>query len=178
MTKTKKNFLRDLARGSNAEQLVANLFSAVGFPSEIDKEARINWDVKSECECRWPGLPKRMITHFTTEVKYDEYEKRSGNIAIEVYNPRLDKPSGLTATKAFFWAQVLVDEVVWITPVDSLKIYIDNHEPGRIIEHGGDNNAKLLLYPSNQILADTFTRIDTMTKDELHHFVIQQLEEI
>jgi len=168
MVATKKRFLRDLVRGGRAEQMVADLFTAADFPSELDKEARIDWDVKSVYG----------QAYFTTEVKYDEYEQRSGNVAIEVFNPRLGKPSGITATKAFFWAHVLADGVVWVTPVASLKEYLDNHSPGRIIDRGGDNNATLYLYPSDQILVDAFTRVDNMTVEELQAFVITHLEEI
>jgi hypothetical protein len=116
-------------------------------------------------------------TQITTEVKFDEYERKSGNVAIEVYNPRLGKPSGVTATKAFFWAHVLVDKVVWLTPVEKLREYLDNHAPGRIIDVGGDKNATLWLYPSCEILADAFFRVDTMTDDELQAFIIEHWED-
>lgn len=164
----KKSFLRDLARGGNAETLVIELFAAAGFPSHADKKARSEWDVKSTYDEPF---------FFTTEVKYDEYENRSGNIAMEVYNPHTNKPSGLTATKAFFWAHVLVGKVVWLITTNELKAYIDKNPPSHMIDRGGDNNATLWLYPSNNILPRAFTRIDTMTNEELRSFVHTQLKE-
>ncbi len=164
----KKRFLHDLARGNRAEELVVELFSDAGFRSLADKKARSEWDVVSEYE---QGT-------FTTEVKYDEYENRSGNIAMEVYNPRLGKPSGVTATRAFFWAHVLVNQVVWVATVDKLKNYLDNNKPSRIIDKGGDNNATLWLYSSADILSGAFTRVDTMTTNELQMFIIENWESV
>jgi hypothetical protein len=162
----RKRFLHDLARGGRAETLVAHLFVEAGFPSGADKTARSKWDLKSEYDKH----------HITTEVKYDEYEHKSGNVAIEVFNPRLGKPSGITITKAFFWAHVLKDGAVWLTPVTKLKTYLDNHAPGRIIDVGGDKNATLWLYPSTSILPDAFTRVDDMPIDEFQVFIIEHWE--
>jgi len=148
MDKIKNRFLYDLARGGKAETIVVTLLTEAGFPSAPDKKARSEWDVKST-------YGQACIT---TEVKYDAYEKKSGNVAIEVFNPRLGRPSGVTATKAFFWAHVLFDGAVWLTPVSTLKEYIDNSAPGRIIDIGGDKNATLWLYPSKEILPGAFAR--------------------
>jgi len=164
----KSNFLRDLKRGGGAERLVIDLFNRAGFPSKKDNSVRTPWDIIS--------------THgddiIKTEVKFDEYEQRSGNVAIEVFNPRLQKPSGLTATEAFFWAHVLADGVIWITPTELLKKYLDQTEPARIIDRGGDNNATLYLYPSAEILSEAFYRVDDMPVKKFRPFVIQQWSEL
>jgi len=162
-----KRFLHDLARGGKAETLVAHLFVESGFPSVVDKKARAEWDLKSEYNGEY----------ITTEVKYDAYEHKSGNVAIEVYNPYIGKPSGITVTQAFFWAHVLMDGVVWLAPVSKLKEYLDNHPPGRIIDAGGDKNATLWLYSSKTILPNAFTRIDMMPAEELRVFILTHWEE-
>jgi len=167
MKKKRSNFLRDLKAGNKAEQCVADLFTSAGFPSSIDKEARIAHDVISEYK----------QTHFTTEVKFDAYEARSGNVAIEVFNTRSCTPSGITATRAFFWAHVLQGNVVWLTTVDILKDYIDRVSPKRIIDSGGDDNASLYLYSSAAILPSAFTRIDTMKPDKLRAFIHEHMEQ-
>jgi len=162
----KKRFLHDLARGGKAEALVCELFTQAGFDTVQDQAARSDWDVASEYG----------QGYIYTEVKFDEYENKSGNVAIEVFNPRLGKPSGITATKAFFWAHVLAGGVIWVTPVSKLKTYLDNHAPGRIIDVGGDKNATLWLYPSDAILPDAFTRVDNLPIDELQVFIIEHWE--
>lgn len=167
MAKKRPLFVRDLADGKSAEQLVSDILSSAGFSSSLDSAARLQWDIVSTY--------KKLEFH--TEVKFDAYEQRSGNIAIEVFNSRLGKPSGLTATEAFFWAQVLSNKVVWITRVTKLKDYTDAQAPLRIIDKGGDKNATLYLYPSREILPDVFTRIDNMTTEQVRKFVIGELNE-
>ena len=162
----KKHFLFDLARGGQAEELVCKFLIAAGFPSHVDKTAGSKWDIKSEYG----------RTYITTEVKYDEYEHHSGNIAIEVYNPHLGQPSGITVTKAFFWVHVLKHEMIWITPVSKLKKYLDNTAPGRVIDVGGDKNATLWLYPSQKILPKVFTHVNTMTTGDLQLFITKHWE--
>lgn len=161
---TTNTFLRDLERGGKAEKKIIRLFTAAGFPSQVEQNRakRSKWDVTSDYG----------QTAITVEVKLDEYEQRSGNVAIETHNPRLGKPSGLMATEAFLWAHVLKDGATWVTTVESLKDYVDKTKPKRIIECGGDDNATLKLYPSSQILPAVFTRIDTMDEDELQDFII------
>jgi hypothetical protein len=159
---TRNRFLRDLKRGGVAEELVVELLKSAQFDAAADKKARQQWDVVAD--------------HLTVEVKFDEYEQKSGNVAIEVFNPRLGKPSGLTATEAFLWAHVLADGVVWITTVTALKKYLDKHNPDRIIERGGDNNATLYLYPSCEILPDVFHRIDDLTGAQIRAWVDRQWE--
>jgi hypothetical protein len=167
MTKKRNHFLRDRALGGQAQDLIVKMFNDAGFDSHMDKSARSEWDVVT-------AYGQDVIT---TEVKFDAYEQSSGNIAIEVYNPRLGKPSGVTATRAFFWAHVLVGGVVWLTPVTKLKDYVDKHAPCRIIDRGGDGNATLWLHPSKEILPSAFTRVDTMKVDEFQVFVVEQWEE-
>ncbi len=159
-------FLRDRDRGTVAEKKVVDIFSKANLVSSIDDTVRAHWDIKS--------LSDNCKDVITTEVKFDEYEATSGNLAVEVYNPRLGKPSGLTVTRAFFWSYVLADMTVWITPVSKLKIYIDNHPPERIIDKGGDGNATLYLYVSAIILADIFYRIDNMRPNRLRHWIHTQ----
>lgn len=155
-------FLTDLRRGKRAEELVVKIINDVGFDCYIDNSVKYEWDV----------IIIYGKYNIPIEVKFDEYEQRSGNIAIEVFNTRLGKQSGLTATKAFFWAHVLCDGVVWITTVEKLKKYLDTEPPSRIIDSGGDGNATLHLYNSTQILSDIFVRIDNAPDHVIQDFII------
>lgn len=157
-------FLRDLERGDGAQRLVAKIYDKCNFNSNyVDKKSpdRFFWDIITDGQ----GI------NFTTEVKYDEYESKSGNIAIETYNPRLGKPSGLGITRAFFWAHVLVDKIVWLTTVDLLRKFVSDSKPKRIITAGGDGNATIYLYDSTLILPAIFVRIDNMNKKELLSYI-------
>jgi len=160
-------FVKDLRRGNGAQKLVVQLLDKCKFTSElVDPKGpdRSFWDIKSAGN----GLT------FTTEVKFDEYEARSGNVAIETFNPRLGKPSGIGITKAFFWAHVLLGGVIWITPVKRLRSFMKKNEPKRIITAGGDGNATLHLYDSSIILPKCFTRIDNISKTKLTKYIKEQ----
>lgn len=162
------NFVKDARIGKIAENIVLSLMNDAGFPSRFGHLTDNRWDIISQY-----GLHE-----ITTEVKFDKYEQQSGNIAIEVYNPKSGHPSGLTVTRAFIWAHVLADEYpVWFTTVVSLKQYMDRTPPHKIIDVGGDKNATLYLYPSHEILVDIFVRVDNIAPSALRKWVTQQWEQ-
>ena len=142
----KKTILRDLSLGESAEQFIINLYEFMGYPSSKnnDKKTRSFYDIVS----------KNKKVEFTTEVKYDIYANRSGNIAIETFNPKSGKPSGLGITKADLW--VHITDQPYVTSVKALKKYVDNNDPFKIIPCGGDDNATLYLYKANIILEAIF----------------------
>ena len=102
---------------------------------------------------------------FTVEVKYDEMQGKTGNIAIEIYNSKSGKPSGLTATKATLWCHVLKDST-WITSVEKLKEFCEDTPPFKSFNSVGDGNASILLYKTEDILK-IFERIDECHKTQL-----------
>jgi hypothetical protein len=162
-------FVADLKRGNGAQKLVMQLFDNCNLKSE-------QVDPKGPDRSFWDIITTGRKLSFTTEVKFDEYEARSGNIAIETFNPRLGKPSGIGITKAFFWAHVLVGGVVWLTPVEQLRLFLADNKPKRIIGAGGDGNATLHLYDSGIILPGCFTRIDNLTKRQLTKYIKDQCD--
>ena len=170
MKKNKKSFLKQLAVGSKAEELVCATLNDANIRCSLDKTSLIKWDIIGEIKRR--NKDRTIKTNeVTVEVKYDEYENRSGNIAIEVFNTRLNKPSGIMATKAYFWAHVLKNGEIYLTTTKKLKEYARRRKPHRVIASGGDNNAKLYLYRSEKILNDIFTRIDDIGIDKLRKIV-------
>ena len=103
-------------------------------------------------------------------------QDKTGNIAIEIYNPRSGKPSGLTATKATLWCQVLKDSA-WITSVKSLRKFCEETPPFKMFSSAGDGNAAILLYKTEDIL-QIFERIDQHQHDgdELHKTIQDMLD--
>ena len=156
-------FLSDFKDGNSAQSVVMALFAKCGLHNTVV-------DPKSQDRQYWDIITDGHDLSFTTEVKFDKYEARSGNIAIETFNPRLGKPSGLGITKAFFWAHVLVDNVVWITPTNTLRLYVKETPAKKVIKIGGDGNAELQLY-SSEILPVVFTRIDKITSRKLLKYI-------
>jgi len=154
-------FVSDKIKGENAEDSVAKILSClwdVHKASELETGAFSDWDLSvAQLETGYEV--------FTVEVKYDEMQSKTGNIAIEIYNPRSGKPSGLTATKATLWCQVLQDSV-WITSVKALRRFCEETTPFKMFTSAGDGNAAILLYKTEDILT-IFERIDECKTEQL-----------
>tara|TARA_R100000315_G_C5234294_1_gene145562 strand:- start:497 stop:1000 length:504 start_codon:yes stop_codon:yes gene_type:complete len=154
-------FVSDRIKGEKAEDSVSRILSClwdVCKASEVEKGAFSDWDLSVS----QVGTGYEV---FTVEVKYDEMQSKTGNIAIEIYNPRSGKPSGLTATKASLWCHVLQDSI-WITSIDELKKFCEDVPPFKSFNSVGDGNASILLYKTEDILK-IFERIDKCSKIQL-----------
>jgi hypothetical protein len=106
---------------------------------------------------------------FTCEVKFDRMAQSTGNIAIEMHNTRHDKPSGLSATKADIWVIVVMDgnhKVAFAINTDRLRRFVESNEPKKKVEYGGEENARIYLYPDS-ILEDLFERLDNCEPEEI-----------
>lgn len=82
---------------------------------------------------------------FTIEVKEDLYSAKSGNVAIEYWNSKSNKPSGITITKANIWCHIIAGEP-FIIKTKTLKDFIDKVKPKRMLTGVGDGNADIMLY--------------------------------
>ncbi len=154
-------FVSDKLKGENAEDSVAKILSChwdVQKASDLEVGAFSDWDLSA-------AQVDTGHEAFTVEVKYDEMQAKTGNIAIEIYNPRSAKASGLTATKATFWCHVLQDSV-WISSVEKLKKFCEDNPPFKSFNSVGDGNASILLYKTDDILK-IFERIDKCSQKEL-----------
>lgn len=140
--------LRDLEIGESAEKKIIDLYNRCGYPSIKNKDSneRSYYDIISDYN-KGHGT-------FTTEVKHDLYANKSGNIAIETFNPKTGKDSGLSITRADLW--VHITDIPYITSVKKLKRYVEENKPFRIISCGGDDNATLYLYRADIILDAIF----------------------
>tara|TARA_X000001036_G_C20500339_1_gene733596 strand:- start:73 stop:570 length:498 start_codon:yes stop_codon:yes gene_type:complete len=162
-------FLSDKVKGENAEESVAKILSNywdVHKASDLESGAFSDWDLSAA----QIGTGYEV---FTVEVKYDEMQAKTGNIAIEIYNPRSGKPSGLSATKANLWCHVLQDST-WITNVNKLKKFCEENTPFKSFNFVGDGNASILLYKTEDIL-QIFERIDKCSKEKLRKTIDSML---
>ena len=92
---------------------------------------------------------------FLAEVKVDLMAPRTGNLAIEWWNPRRNGPSGISATTADLWF-VLVGKDLWVAPVPALKSFFHSN-PGRDVMGAGDGNSTVRLYPCSSLLNSIFS---------------------
>ena len=99
----------------------------------------------------------------TIEVKTErDTWKKTGNIAIELHNHASNKPSGLSVTKANFWATILVDNFniksIHILPVSDLKTRVKDivrNGGGKIVMGGDYNCSEIALIPIEEIFGCT-----------------------
>lgn len=152
-------FLKDKKVGDEGEEKVIQLLGNFGFPVQRTVGKNIKYDL--ECE------------YFTIEVKNDIYAAKSGNLAIEFFNSKSNKPSGIMATEADFWVHLACGSIFFCL-VSELKEFLDNNTPDRIIQKGGDGNASLMLYvlesmcpPFEELTKDNFnTKLRKLTKED------------
>lgn len=146
----KKGFGASRAIGNKGENLLMGLLEEIGIKASFNdrKETRQFWDIQTENGIKF-------------EVKYDLYSARSGNIAIEFFNPKKAQPSGLTATQANFWIHVLPDTSIWCCAVEDLKVFVSNNKPVKTIAAGGDDNSSMHIYRKDLILGPVFVKMDS-----------------
>ncbi len=141
--------------GSKGETLVSEIFNRHGLTCNKPKVFNRFHDL----------IFAHDKTDYTIEVKYDVMGARTGNIALEFWNSKAEKPSGIVASQATLWAHIF-DGGVYIVSVLDLRVFLQNNKPLRIIFSGGDNNANLYLYKAADILKSVFVRIDLLNKKQ------------
>ncbi len=155
-------YLTDLSKGHKAEEYIRQLFAAAGIKSELNasrkKKDLLAWDIEATLD----------KVQFYVECKYDLYEARSGNVAIEYFNVKTATDSGLMATSADIWCHVLDKPMTaWVCRVSDLKEYFHKKPCHRNIPCGGDDNSSMKLYVRERIFGDIFTQIDNLNKEQL-----------
>ena len=145
---------KDLAIGKQGEDGFIKILKKgkLKASSNNDKKTRSHYDIKAELDGQ----------EFTAEVKNDLYAAKSGNIAIEVFNPYSNKKSGLSITKSDLWVHI-VDSKYWVARTKELKSFVKKTPPFKTFDRAGDGNANIKLYRMDTILPEVFHRIDHLT---------------
>ena len=151
---------RDLAIGHMGERRFIQIYEEAGMPTQQhESQGQFKpYDLISE---------HPMGFKLTTEVKYDIYALRTNNAALEVYNPEKCEPTGLWATEADLWGH-LTDHA-FLANVKTLKQWVEDNPPDRIITAAGDGNASLFIYHCDKLFQPDgpFVQIDNLRGDEL-----------
>jgi uracil-DNA glycosylase family 4 len=156
--------------GKIAEEYTSRLLQSAEIQCEFNED--ISKLIEYDLLCKM-GKKK-----FTVEVKFDVKSAQTGNICCEVWNTKKDEPSGIYASTADIFVYVLNDGPNMVAfAINRLKLlsYIETVKPKRVIDCGGDDNAKLFLYPDLQILNE-FTQIDNLTAVKLKKTLSQILK--
>lgn len=164
-------FRSDLETGKIAENAVMRLYNRCGLkttPVSVFSGNRDFWDLESQVPRYWM-LPNNLLT---TEVKFDVYAKKSGNIAIEIGNTtyKETRPSGITKTKATLWAHI-IDDTIWLCRTSYLHDFVKFVSPKREIKDAGDGNAHIYLYDVKELLRAIFRRVDDKTPNKAREII-------
>ena len=153
---------KDLAIGKQGEESFIKILKKgnVKASSNEEKKSRSYNDIKGELGDQ----------EFTVEVKNDLYAAKSGNIAIEVYNPYSNKKSGLSITKSDLWVHIVNNEY-WVAKTKELKSFVSKTPPFKKRDSVGDGNANILLYKVETILPEIFHRIDNLTAKNIKKLI-------
>lgn len=154
--------------GKFGESYVQKLLRNAGITSRPNKaksrKELTKWDLEADLDGR----------EFHLEVKFDLMESQTGNVAVEYYNTRLAKPSGIAATASDLWVYVFQPLSAFVARTADLRSFCESVKPSRTIASGGDDNAALWLYSRDVILPAVFHPMDDLTPQELR-FLLNEL---
>jgi hypothetical protein len=145
------HFHTDLAFGQSGEERVLALFSSFGFLcGRCDGKSHDLWvEVNGE--------------RLTCEVKTERKFSVTGNIAVEHWNPRQNKPSGISASQSDLWVTVLADSI-WMVPTLTLRQFVDNLRIGPGVRHlkrVGDGNADCWIIRGDLLLGPVYRELQS-----------------
>ena len=132
------------------------------FDENIDKKMlnnNSNFDIDLKYGQIYEKALALILQDKTIEVKTERNKwKQTGNIAIELHNHASNKPSGLSVTKADYWATILVDDYIiksiHILPVSDLKERVKDivrNGSGKIVMGGDYKLSEIALIPIKEI---------------------------
>lgn len=167
MAPPRRGFKSDLSTGATGEGRFAAVVKAAGLPVEANpgesRADKAGYDLRVD-------IPPHEV-RLDVEVKHDVSEAKTGNVAVETFNPRSGKPSGLSSTAAAVWVFVLKDNTVWAARVGDVRRAVGraSRDEGyvRRIAVAGDGNAEIHLFRRGPFFGATFFRLDDVSGDEL-----------
>lgn len=127
-------FLRSKDYGDIAEKAIISKFRTLGILCDKSDDKR--WDLNL-------SIFDKTIK---VEVKHDLKSALTGNLAIEYFNPKKNKESGISASVAHLWIYYLPSGNILTTSLKRLKKFCDLTPPLKTIDKGGDKNASLYIY--------------------------------
>ena len=136
------------------------------FDSKINKKMlndNSNFDIDLQYGQIYEKALALILQDQKLEVKTErDTWKKTGNIAIELHNHASNKPSGLSVTKADYWATILVDDFkihsIHILPVSDLKTRVKDivrNGNGRMVMGGDYKCSEIALIPIEEIFGCT-----------------------
>lgn len=163
--------MKSLSLGNKGEDFAIKIFTNANIEAEKNEDVSKREYYDLVCKI---GKKK-----FTAEVKYDWMAQKTGNIAIEFYNSKSQKNSGIAVTKANLWIHMLEDGsnlTMWAASVKELKKFIKDNPAHKQVFDVGDNNACLHLYKEKILLNNLLHRCETLDEKALKKLIRKLLK--
>jgi len=133
------SFKTSLAVGTQGETYARQMLEKLGIDTKESNSKDVDFYLAFESK------------EYSCECKYDVYAKRSGNVFLEVFNPKSEKPSGIMSTKAVFWFTVFSEHDIFFCLSADLRDFAGKVKPKRVINAAGDKNSDGILYAKDVI---------------------------
>jgi len=137
----------------------------VGFEMEVANflAAELNGFIAPKTPGRDKEKDCTLLTPEKLEVKYDEKAVETGNLFLEVGNPKLGETSGLTATSSDIWAQFVYPSRLFLfNPIEMLehlrRMIKEGHPDYNYREMCGDKNSNGVIVPISEIKKLSFVK--------------------
>lgn len=150
-------FHKSKTHGDTGENFVIALLQSLNISA--DKNSDLTIASKYDILCKM-GHKK-----FTAEVKFDRMAEKTENIAIEIFNPKSNKHSGINITEADIWFHLIPDGsniTCWFNKTSTIQKFIEENKPKKTVELAGDGNATILLYSMNDTLDKILFRLENL----------------
>jgi hypothetical protein len=153
-------FALDLAKGKKFERLLVEFLKDCGFNPKLN-------EVESEYSHYDVTIDNPKLSF---EMKADLFYSLSKNIAIEYHNSKLDKPSGIIASKADWWVHGIYHTgkpTLYFAKRLELIQFMRDNPPHKHIIGGGDKNSNMYIYKEKDILGKILVNLNVLEATKL-----------
>lgn len=151
-------FAKSKFHGDVGESFVLSFLESLGFEASKNSDLTTRSDYDIICK-----MGRKTCT---IEVKFDKMAAKTNNVAIEVFNPKSNKESGINITKADLWFHLIPDGnniTCWFNKTSNIIDFISSNKPNRVVDFSGDGNATIYLYPIDDILNKILFRLENLS---------------
>ena len=104
-------------------------------------------------------LPTSGQPGFAVEVKWDKASAKTGNLYFETENTRQNRPSGIAATSADWWCQVLGEgNAALLAPTADLRTMLARGRFRQLETRARDSNSRGVIVPRVRLEAEPWVR--------------------
>lgn len=148
-------FYKDRKIGINKEMEIAQYLVDTGFVARKSSSLGHDLDIWGD------GEPVTKL-----EIKFDQKYSITGKLAVEFYNHKQGRSSGIQNSKADIWVYYISEQEIMAIPSQVLKSLVLMYQDH--IVSGGDQNSNLVLIPFKKV-QECFLNLKQSSKKEIQN---------